>query len=208
MNLWERLVVPNLVSCACSSPAIMKQRAQLIPQASGVVLEIGCGSGTNFSLYDPDRVSHLYALEPSPGMLSKARRRAGELGVGASIELIEAGAGACGLPDQSVDTVELTFVLCTIPDWQSALAEVRRVLRPDGRVLFAEHGLAPDEGVARWQRRIEPVWRPLAGGCHLTRDTLSMLRSAGFEPQQAETGYLPRTPRIAGFVSRGSAIAV
>lgn len=205
MNPWDRYVVPNLVSCACSSPAIMKQREKIIPRASGVVLELGCGSGTNFSLYDPARVSHLYALEPSPGMIRKARRRAGELGVGRSIEFIEAGAGECGLPDASVDTVIITFVLCTIPDWKSALEEVRRVLRPDGRVLFAEHGLAPDDGIAMWQRRIEPVWRPLAGGCHLTRDTLSMLTEAGFETCDAERMYLPRTPKIAGFVSLGSA---
>ena len=99
----------------------------------------------------------------------------------------------------------ITFVLCTIPDWKSALAETRRVLKPGGKVLFTEHGLAPDEGVAKWQRRIEPVWKPIAGGCHLTRDTLSLLREGGFASDDAETMYLPNTPKIAGFVSWGSA---
>lgn len=205
MNPWDRYVVPSLVSCACSTKPIMKQRAKVVPQAEGVVLEIGCGSGTNFDMYDGARVEKLYALEPSPGMVAKARRRASELGIGKSIEFLETGAESVPLADNSVDTVVITFVLCTIPDWKAALAETRRVLKPGGKVLFSEHGLAPDEGVAKWQRRVEPVWKPLAGGCHLTRDTEAMLREAGFEPQATETMYLPNTPKIAGYVSWGAA---
>lgn len=205
MNPWERYVVPNLIACACSTKPIMKQREKVVPQAEGVVLELGCGSGTNFALYDAGKVTKLYALEPSPGMIVKARRTAGELGIGKSIEFLETGAEHIPLPDNSVDTVIITFVLCTIPDWEGALRETKRVLKPGGRVLFSEHGLAPDEGVAKWQRRVEPVWKPLAGGCHLTRDTLQLLRDAGFEPEGAETMYLPNTPKIAGYVSWGSA---
>ncbi len=205
MNPWERYVVPNLIACACSTKPIMKQREKIVPQAEGVVLELGCGSGTNFALYDASKVTKLYALEPSPGMVVKARRTAGELGIGKSIEFLETGAENIPLPDNSVDTVVITFVLCTIPDWEGALRETKRVLKPGGKVLFSEHGLAPDEGVAKWQRRIEPVWKPLAGGCHLTRDTLQLLKDAGFEPDGAETMYLPNTPKIAGFVSWGSA---
>jgi ubiquinone/menaquinone biosynthesis C-methylase UbiE len=205
MNPWERFVVPNLIACACSSRPIMKQRAKVVPKAEGVVLELGCGSGTNFALYDAGKVERLYALEPAPGMMVKARRTAGTLGIGRSIEFLEAGAERIPLADKSVDTAVITFVLCTIPDWKSALAETRRVLKPGGKVLFTEHGLAPDAGVSRWQRRIEPVWKPLAGGCHLTRDTLSLLRSGGFESEDAETMYLPNTPKVAGFVSWGSA---
>jgi ubiquinone/menaquinone biosynthesis C-methylase UbiE len=205
MNPWERFVVPNLIACACSSRPIMKQRAKVVPKAEGVVLELGCGSGTNFALYDAGKVERLYALEPATGMMTKARRTAGMLGIGKSIEFLETGAEHIPLADKSVDTAVITFVLCTIPDWESALAETRRVLRPGGRVLFTEHGLAPDEGVSRWQRRIEPVWKPLAGGCHLTRDTLSLLRRGGFESEDAQTMYLPNTPKVAGFVSWGSA---
>lgn len=205
MNPWDKYVVPNLVSCACSTKPIMKQREKIVPQAEGVVLELGCGSGTNFALYDGAKVQKLYALEPSPGMVVKARRTADALGIGKSIEFLETGAENIPLPDNSVDTVVITFVLCTIPDWKAALTETRRVLKPGGRVLFSEHGLAPDDGVAKWQRRVEPVWKPLAGGCHLTRDTASMLREAGFEPAGAETMYLPGTPKIAGYVSWGAA---
>jgi len=99
----------------------------------------------------------------------------------------------------------VTFVLCTIPDWESSLSELRRVLKPGGKVLYSEHGLAPDEGVAKWQRRVEPVWKRLAGGCHLTRDTKEMLESCGFAVDQHETMYLPNTPKIAGFAAWGSA---
>lgn len=205
MNPWERYIVPTLVSCACSTRPIMKQREKVVPKAEGVVLELGCGSGTNFDLYDAAKVEHLYALEPAPGMVKKARRKAGEMGIGRSIDFLETGAEAIPLADRSVDTAVITFVLCTIPDWKSALAETRRVLRPGGRILFTEHGRSPDAGIKKWQRRVEPVWKAVAGGCHLTRDTLGMLREAGFEPEGAETMYLPNTPKIAGYVSWGAA---
>jgi ubiquinone/menaquinone biosynthesis C-methylase UbiE len=205
MTPWERYVVPNLVACACSSRPIMKQRQKVVPLAGGVVLELGCGSGTNFDLYDATKVDHIYALEPAPGMLKKARRRAGALGIGRSIDFLETGAEAIPLADHSVDTAVITFVLCTIPDWRAALCETKRVLKPGGQVLFSEHGLSPDADIAKWQRRVEPVWKALAGGCHLTRDTLSLLREAGFEPEGAKTMYLPNTPKIAGYVSWGAA---
>ena len=121
------------------------------------------------------------------------------------VTFIEAGAEDTGLEDNSVDTAGVTFVLCTIPDWRGALEEVRRVLKPGGKVVFTEHGRAPDEGVAKWQKRIEPVWKSLAGGCHLTRDTGEMLREGGFALTDEETMYLPSPPRIAGFVSWGEA---
>jgi ubiquinone/menaquinone biosynthesis C-methylase UbiE len=205
MSPWERFVVPNLIACACSSRPIMKQRAKVVPQAEGVVLELGCGSGTNFAMYDAAKVETLYALEPAPGMVVKAKRTAAALGIGKSITFLETGAEAIALPDNSVDTAVITFVLCTIPDWARALAETRRVLKPGGRVLFTEHGLAPDAGIAKWQRRVEPVWKPIAGGCHLTRDTLGLLRAGGFVSDDAQSMYLPSTPKIAGYVSWGSA---
>lgn len=207
MGLWERYVVPPLVSCACSTKPIRKQREKVVPLARGKVLELGCGSGTNFSFYSPDKIDTLYALEPSEGMIKRARESAADLGWGNRIEFIEAGAEAVPLEDHSVDTVVITFVLCTIPDWEASLKEARRVLKPDGQVLFSEHGLAPDEGIAKWQKRIEPVWKPLAGGCHLTRDTGRMLTDSGFDITDMQTMYLPSTPKIAGFVSWGTARA-
>jgi len=205
MNPWERYVVPNLIACACGTKPIMKQREKIVPLAEGRVLELGCGSGTNFAMYDVSKVETLFALEPSPGMVTKARRTADSLGIGPRIQFLETGAEAIPLEDDSIDTVVITFVLCTIPDWQAALAETRRVLKPGGRVLFSEHGLAPDEGVAKWQRRIEPVWKPLAGGCHLTRDISKLFTDGGFVLEGTETMYLPSTPKAMGFVSWGQA---
>jgi len=205
MGLWERYAVPTLISAACSSKPIMKQREKVVPQARGRVLELGCGSGTNFALYDRGQVDKLYALEPAPGMMKRARNTADALQFSKRIEFIETGAEAVPLEDNSIDTVVITFVLCTIPDWQGALSEVRRVLKPGGQVLFSEHGLAPDEPVAKWQRRIEPVWKPLAGGCHLTRDVAKLFTEGGFVLDRTETMYLPSTPKVAGFVSWGSA---
>ncbi|MEE2877626.1 MAG: class I SAM-dependent methyltransferase [Pseudomonadota bacterium] len=205
MGLWERYVVPPLISCACATKPIMKQRAKVVPRAYCNVLEIGCGSGTNFDFYAHSEIETLYALEPSKGMIKRAQKKAADLGWGNRIKFLESGAEAVELEDASIDTVVITFVLCTIPDWEGALKEARRVLKPDGQILFSEHGLAPDEGVAKWQRRIEPVWRPLAGGCHLTRDTGHMLTASGFALEGMETMYLPSTPKIAGFVSWGAA---
>lgn len=207
MGLWEKYVVPPLVSCACSTKPIMKQRKKIVPMAYGRVLEIGCGSGTNFEFYTHDDIETLYAIEPSAGMIKRARKKADDLGWGNRIEFIETGAEALPLEDDSIDTVVFTFVLCTIPDWEGALKEAQRVLKPDGQLLFSEHGLAPDEGISKWQRRIEPIWKPLAGGCHLTRDTGQMLTSSGFALEGMETMYLPKTPKIAGFVSWGTARA-
>lgn len=205
MGLWDRYVVPPLISAACSTKPIMKQREKVVPLAEGRVLEVGCGSGTNFALYDSGKVERLFALEPSPGMVDRARKTLVGSPLAGETEFLEVGAEAMPLEDDSIDTAVITFVLCTIPDWQAALAEVRRVLKPGGRILFSEHGLAPDEPVAKWQRRIEPVWKRLAGGCHLTRDTGALLTSAGFSLDRVETMYLPNTPKIAGFASWGSA---
>lgn len=204
-GLWDRYVVPPLISCACSSKPIMKQRAKIVPEADGVVLEVGCGSGTNFDLYDTDKVKHLHAIEPAEGMVARARKTWDATDRGTSCDIHTCGAEAVPLEDESVDTAVITFVLCTIPDWQAALQELRRVLKPSGKVLFSEHGLAPDQGVAKWQHRVEPVWKRLAGGCHLTRDTKQMLEAEGFQVDRHETMYLPSTPKIAGFASWGHA---
>ena len=204
MGLWERYVAPSLISCACSTKPIMKQRSKVVPNASGRVLEIGCGCGTNFPFYDPKKVDSLVAIEPSEGMLKRARKAKSQLG-DIDVELTNCDACALGLDDKSIDTVVVTFVLCTIPDWRKALSEIRRVLKPGGRVLFSEHGLAPDESVAKWQRRIEPIWKPIAAGCHLTRDTIAMFKDAGIGKMEWEKMYLPSTPKIAGYVTWGEA---
>lgn len=203
MSFYDDHILPHLIGFACSQPQIMKKRSQVVPAAEGRVLEIGFGSGTNLEFYDPVRVERLFALEPSAGM----RRKAGKA-VAASpldIEWLDLPGEEIPLGENSVDTVVLTYTACTIPDVQRALAGMRRVLRPGGRLLFSEHGAAPDPGVAKWQRRIEPVWKPIAGGCHLTRKPGDLIEQAGFRIERMEEGYLPKAPKFAAYNYAGAA---
>ena len=203
MGLYADHVEPRLVSLACGAPGIERTRATIVPAAEGRVLEIGFGSGRNLPYYDERRVSDVVLLEPSAAMRTLAARRLAKARV--PIRVLAAGAEAVPLPNASVDTVLVTYTLCTLPDPSQALDEARRVLRPGGRLLFAEHGLAPDPSVAAWQRRVQPVWGRLAGGCRLTRDAPSALHCARFEIVALEQRYLPSAPRLAGFVSMGTA---
>jgi len=205
LNLYDRYILPPLINCACSTRPIMRQRAKIAPLAAGVVLELGFGSGLNLPHYDAGKVSRLYALEPSAGMLARATDAASRAPF--PIEVLQETAETLSLPDQSVDTILVTYALCTIPDPVSALAAARRALKPGGELLFCEHGAAPDDGVRRWQRRIEPVWKVIAGGCHLTRDIPGLVEQAGFAVESLERMYLPKTPRWAGYNYWGAARA-
>jgi SAM-dependent methyltransferase len=202
MGFWSRHIAPGLVDFACGAKPIAYQRRKIIPKASGVVLEIGAGGGRNFAYYDREKVTQLIALEPEAGMIKRGRERVPD---GLAVEWLERGAEAAGLAPGSVDTIVTTYTLCTIPDAVGALSALRPALKPEGRLLFCEHGLAPDAGVVKWQRRIEPVWRPIAGGCHLTRDVDAMLANAGWRIEGAERMYLPGTPGWAGYNVWGSA---
>lgn len=203
MSFYENHVLPHLIGLACGAPQIMKQRSRIVPAAEGRVLEVGFGAGPNLAFYDPARVTRLFALEPSEGMRRKAARALAQSPV--ETEVIDLSAERIPLEADSMDTVVLTYTACTIPDVNAALAEMRRVLRPGGRLLFSEHGEAPDAGVHAWQRRIEPVWKPLSGGCHLTRKIDDLIIGAGFRMDRLEAGYLPRSPKFAAFNYSGAA---
>ena len=167
----------------------MKQRGKIIPLAQGKVLEIGVGSGLNIPYYDADRVDHLWALDPSKEMWAIAMENASEKHLDA--EFIQAGAEAVPLENSSADTVVITYTLCTIPDAMQGLAEVRRVLKPGGRLIFCEHGEAPDEDVRRWQKRMGPAWNFFGGGCHLDRPIPRLLEESGFHCEDMQTMYIP-----------------
>ena len=205
MGLYADHLGPRLVSLACRAGAIERYRAEVVPQASGTVLELGFGSGHNLPHYDPARADRVLALEPHAPIARLGEGRMRESPV--AVEPVRAGAEAVPLPNASVDTVLVTFTLCTVQDLGAALSEARRVLRPGGRLLFAEHGLAPDEGVRRWQHRVQPVWGRLAGGCQLTRDVPDALRRSGFALDGLSQGYAEGAPRIAGYISHGAARA-
>ena len=203
-NWYERNVLPWLIDFACGMKSVSKQRMKVIPQAQGRVLEIGLGTGLNLPFYDTGRVSELVGVEPSLTMHHLAMKRSRAAGI--PVELVGIGAERLPLADHVFDTVVSTYTLCTIPDPVLALRELRRVLRPGGRLLFSEHGRAPDESVRKWQARIQPVWGKFSGGCHLGRDIPAILKEAGFDAQ-VESMYIPG-PRIASYHYWGMAIAV
>jgi ubiquinone/menaquinone biosynthesis C-methylase UbiE len=181
----------------------MKQREKVVPMASGTVLEIGIGTGLNLPFYDASRVQRVIGLDPSEESWKLAGERAAHLDF--DVEFIKLPGEQIPLADASVDTVLVTFALCTIPDPVTALKGMARVLRPGGRLIFCEHGRAPDINVSKWQDRINPVWRRLAGGCNLNRDIPHLLGAGGFAVSEMQTAYIPSTPKIAGYNYWGSA---
>jgi ubiquinone/menaquinone biosynthesis C-methylase UbiE len=203
MGFYEERILPHLIGFACGARPIMMQRQKVVPEAEGRVLEVGLGAGPNLAFYDPARVDLVFGLEPSEGMRRKAARALAAAPV--PVELIGLPGEEIPLDDESVDTVMLTFTLCSIGPWQAALEQMRRVLKPGGRLLFCEHGLAPDAAVARWQNRLDPVWGRIAGGCHLNRPIPELIESAGFAISDMETMYLPSAPKFAGFNYWGAA---
>lgn len=203
MGFYAEHVLPHLIGSACAQPPVMKQREKIIPYAEGVVLEVGLGAGPNLALYDPAKVERVLGLEPSAGMRRKAAPAVAASPV--SVELIDLSSEEIPLESQSVDTVVLTYTLCSIEDYASALAQMRRVLKPAGTLLFCEHGAAPDPGVARWQSRLNPIWKVVGGGCNLNRAIPELIEESGFGVDRLDTMYLPRTPRFAGFNYWGAA---
>jgi ubiquinone/menaquinone biosynthesis C-methylase UbiE len=203
MNLYDRYLLPRLVHCACGSSVIKHQRRLVVPAARGRVLEIGFGSGLNLPHYQASRVEWIWALEPSAQMRALAAPRIAAAGL--DVRMLDLPGEALPLPDASVDTVLMTYTLCTIPDAPAALAQMRRVLRPGGRLLFCEHGAAPDAAVRRWQARLNAAWRPVAGGCNLDRDIRVLIEAAGFRLDPVQSAYLPKTPHFAGYNTWGIA---
>ena len=196
-------MVPRLIGCACAQPQIMKARSRIVPQASGDVLELGCGGGINMAFYDPAKISSFSGIDPSPALLERSREAAQAIGLNADIR---GGIGeALPFDDASFDTVLITFTLCSVDDQQQVLSEMRRVIRPGGKALFLEHGAAPDASVQKWQRRIEPVWRRIGGNCHLTRDISAAYEVAGFTIAQGGKGYMPKSPRPFSWIEWGEA---
>jgi len=201
VSFYQRHVLPHLLDFAMRQKQMLPFRRRVIGAAEGTVLEIGIGSGLNLPLYGAS-VRAVIGLEPSPELLRMARARAARASV--PVELLEASAEAVPLADASIDTVVTTWTLCTIPDAPRALAEMRRVLKPSGKLLFVEHGRAPEPGVARWQDRLDPFWGRIAGGCHLNRKIDELIAGSGFRIDALENARLPG-PRTHTFLYEGRA---
>ncbi len=189
MGLYDKYILPRFVHFTCGLKPAMKQREKVVPIAAGRVLEIGIGSGLNLPFYDASRVSHVWGLDPSRDMWALARKRAEDLPF--SIEFVEGSAESMPIENSCADTVLVTYTLCTIPDAVGALIDSRRVLKPGGKLIFCEHGRAPDANVRKWQNRLNSTWRYFAGGCNLNRDIPAILNGAGFEISELETMYIP-----------------
>ncbi len=199
MSFYQRRVLPRLLHMAMRQEALRPFRERVTGAAEGRVLEIGVGSGLNLPLYRA-KVRTVIGLEPSPELLQMAHERAATASV--PIELLEASAEAVPLDSGSIDTVVTTWTLCTIPDAKRALTEMRRVLRPGGKLLFVEHGRAPEPGVARWQDRLDPLWHRAAGGCHLNRKIDELITTSGFRIDKLANARLPG-PRTHTFLYEG-----
>ena len=203
MSFYEERILPHIINKACSASPNQKQRQKIVPLAEGRVLEIGFGSGLNVPFYDTGKVEKIWGLEPSKGMRIKARPL-----VDAStldIEFIELPGEEIPLDANSADTVLVTYSLCTIPDAVTALEGMRRVLKPGGKLLFCEHGTAPDENIRRWQDRINPAWRKIAGGCNMNRDIPALLEAGGFKVVSDERMYIPGV-KVLSYNYWGSAV--
>lgn len=205
MSFYDKYILPHFLNCACGTKPIQYQREKVVPLATGLVLEIGIGSGLNIPFYNTAKVTRVLGLDPSEELNRMARKVAEEKGL--AVEFILGGAEAIALPDNHVDTVLVTYTMCTIPQVAEANKEINRVLKPKGKLIFCEHGLAPDANVSKWQNRIDPYWGKIAGGCHLNRNIPALISAAGFKIESMEQMYLPSTPKFAGYNYWGTAVA-
>jgi ubiquinone/menaquinone biosynthesis C-methylase UbiE len=201
VGFYQNRIVPHLVNWAMGDRRFEPYRERVISAAEGRVLEIGIGSGLNLAFY-PQQVREIVGLEPAERLLGMAREAAGRSGL--NVTLIEGSAEAIPLEAKSIDTVVTTWTLCTIPNPPGALLEVRRVLRSNCQLQFVEHGLAPEDQICRWQNRLTPLWKRVAGGCHLNRPIRRLIEDAGFAITQLDTGYA-EGPRPMTFFYQGRA---
>lgn len=202
MKFYDEHVLPHLINCACGMNAIERLREKMVPLARGRVLEVGMGSGLNLKYYQEEYVDLVWGLEPSEGMRRKAQANLDASNI--KVEWLGLPSESIPLDDDSADSIVLTYTLCTIEDPISALAEMRRVLKPGGELIFSEHGKSPDKSVQRWQDRVNPIWKKLAGGCNLNRAIPSLIAEAGFNFTKLDQKYI-KGPKIAAYQYFGTA---
>ena len=201
MGYYSKYIVPKIANFLCRHEIITEQREKIVPLASGRVLEIGIGSDLNLPFYNPDKVEHVWGLDPSREMWNMAETGNTKF----NIEFLEAPAENIPLGDATADTIVVTYSLCTVPKIIDALREMRRVLSPGGELIFCEHGAAPDEKVRRWQDRLNPIWKKLAGGCNLNRQIPTLLEQGGFKIRTMDTMFI-QGAKFASFNYRGTAV--
>ena len=204
MSLYDKYVLPKFLNCACGSNPVSRQRQKVVPLVEGKVLEVGVGSGLNLPFYDKSKIDELWGLDPSKELSDMARKVADRENI--VVNFISSGAEEIPLPDSYFDSVLITYTMCTIPEVARANKEIKRVLKRGGKLIFCEHGEAPDENIRKWQKRINPFWGKLAGGCNIDRKIPTLIQNSGFEIVELEEMYLPKTPKIAGYNYWGYAV--
>jgi len=201
MGFYSNHILPHVIDLSMRNRELRPYRERVVGQAQGRVLEVGIGAGANLPYYG-SRVEEILGLEPGSRLMEMAQHTASQSKQ--AIKFIAASAETIPIEAHSIDTVVTTWTLCSIPDAIGALKEMRRVLRPDGQLLFVEHGLAPEENVQRWQNRLTPLWKRIGGGCHLNRPIRALIESSGFAITQLETGYM-KGPKPMTFLYEGRA---
>ena len=204
MSLYDKYVLPKFLNCACGSNPVARQRQKVVPLVEGKVLEVGVGTGLNLPFYDKSKIDELWGLDPSEELSDMARKLADRENI--VVNFISSGAEEIPLPDSYFDSVLITYTMCTIPEVARANKEIKRVLKRGGKLIFCEHGEAPDENIRKWQKRINPFWGKLAGGCNINRKIPSLIQNAGFEIVELEEMYLTKTPKIVGYNYWGYAL--
>ena len=202
-DLYEKMVLPKLCDKCCGTKPINYQRKKVVPLAKGVVLEVGIGSGLNIPFYNKNNIKKIIGLDPSEELNVLAKRVADDNGI--QIDFLINGAEDIDLPDNSVDTILITYTLCTIPNLNKSMSEMKRVLKPGGKFIFCEHGIAPDINIIKWQRRINPIWGIFFGGCNINRNIPKIISESGFNISNLNQMYLPSTPKIVGYNYWGEA---
>ena len=201
MGFYQERIIPHIINLSMRNRELKPYRQRVIGAAEGRVLEIGIGSGLNLPLYT-SVAKEVLALEPSPRLIRMAKDTATKTST--RVTFIEGTAEAIPISDQSIDTVVMTWVLCSIPKVHQALAEMRRILKPGGQLLFVEHGRAPEPSVSKWQDRLNPAWRCFAGGCNMNRPIATLIEDASFRIAKLATGYM-RGPKMLTFIYEGKA---
>ena len=202
-KFYEKYVLPKIINCACGTKPILIQRQKIVPSASGVILEIGVGSGVNIPYYSNSNVKKLIGLDLQQDNWDQAYKIAKKSDI--SIDLLQGDGEELPIPNNSIDTVLITYTMCTIPNVQRSLAEIKRVLNREGKLLFCEHGLAPDKKVQKWQNKLNPIWKKCLGGCNLNRNIPELVLKSGFSFESISEMYIPSTPKFIGYNYWGTA---
>ena len=202
-KFYEKYVLPKIINCACGTKPILIQRQKIVPSASGVILEIGVGSGVNIPYYSNSNVKKLIGLDLQQDNWDQAYKIAKKSNI--SIDLLQGDGEELPIPNNSIDTVLITYTMCTIPNVQRSLAEIKRVLNREGKLLFCEHGLAPDKNVQKWQNKLNPILKKCLGGCNLNRNIPELVLKSGFSFESISEMYIPSTPKFIGYNYWGTA---